>query len=93
MFIDLPSLIQKMVPGPQLRFHPKLADGLEKRSGAADDYVRWANDLASDWADTQMICAAHNGILDLAGQSFADAIHMALGAAAPTLEKHRKTYG
>lgn len=93
MYIDLPSLLQKVVPGPQLRFHPKLAEGLEKRPGAADDYIRWANDLASDWADTQMICAAHNGILDMSEQSFADAIRDALDAASPTLDKHRKKFG
>ncbi|CAN0558113.1 unnamed protein product, partial [Ectocarpus sp. 8 AP-2014] len=65
MYIDLPSLLQKMVPGPKLQFHPKLADGLEKRAGAADDYIRWAKDLAHNWTDTQTICAAHNGIIDL----------------------------
>ena len=93
MYIDLPALAQKLIPGPQLRFHPKLADGLEKRSGAADDYVRWANQLASEWADTSMICAAHNGILDMSGQNFPEAIREALDAAAPTLDKHRSKYG
>lgn len=93
MYIDLPSLLGKMVPGPQLRFHPKLADALETRPSAADDYIRWANGLASDWADTTMICAAHNGILDISKQGFAEAIRKALDADAPTFEKHRKTYG
>lgn len=93
MYIDLPALAQKLIPGPQLRFHPKLADGLEKRAGAADDYVRWANQLASEWADTSMICAAHNGILDMSGQNFPEAIREALDAAAPTLDKHRSKYG
>lgn len=92
MVIDLPSLVQKVVPGPKLRFHPKLADGLEKRAGAADDYVRWAKDMACDWADIEIVCAAHNGMVRLSDESFGEAIDKALEYASCTLEKHRKTY-
>lgn len=92
MVIDLPSLVQKVVPGPKLRFHPKLADGLEKRAGAADDYVRWAKDMACDWADIEIVCAAHNGLVRLSDESFGEAIDKALEYASCTLEKHRKTY-
>ncbi|OYY91712.1 MAG: hypothetical protein B7Y45_01700 [Sphingomonas sp. 28-66-16] len=91
--LDLPSLIQKLVPGPGLRFHPKLAEALEKRAGAADDYIGWAKDLARDWADTRTVCAAHNGICHLTDQSFADAIDAALDDAAETLRDHRETHG
>ena len=91
--LDLPSLLQKMVPGPKLRFHPKLAEGLEKRAGAAADYMCWATDLARDWADTQIICAAHNGILDLTDETFGEAIENALEYASDTLDQHRETYG
>ncbi|WP_231862712.1 hypothetical protein [Sphingorhabdus sp. M41] len=93
MFIDLPSLVQKVVPGPKLRFHPKLADGLEKRAGAADDYIAWARGLARDWADTKIICAAHKGIYRLTDETFVEAIDKALEHASDTLDKHRKTYG
>ncbi|WP_321324066.1 hypothetical protein [uncultured Parasphingorhabdus sp.] len=93
MIIDLPSLVQKIVPGPKLRFHPKLADGLEKRSGAADDFIRWAENLGRDWADSSIVCAAHSGIMHCDGQSFADAIASALDHASATLDGHRKTYG
>lgn len=93
MYLDLPSLIEKFGTGPKLRFHPKLAEGLEKRAGAADDYVRWARQLARDWADTEIVCAAHKGILRLTDQTFPEAIELALEHASDKLEKHRKTYG
>ena len=93
MFLDLPSLVNKLVPGPRLRFHPKLADGLEKRAGAADDYVAWAKSLGSDWEDAKMVCAAHNGIFRLSGETFADAMEEALDHVSDTLDKHRKKYG
>lgn len=93
MVIDLPSLIQKLVPGPKLRFHPKLAEGLEKRAGAADDYIRWATELSHDWANTQTICAAHNGIIHMTDETFSEAIEQALEHASDTLDQHRRTYG
>ncbi len=93
MVIDLPALVQMVVPGPKLRFHPKLSDGLEKRVGAADDYIRWARDMARDWADTRTVCAAHNGIARLDDESFTDTINRALEHASSTLDDHRKTYG
>jgi len=93
MFLDLPSLVEKLLPGPRLRFHPKLAEGLEKRPGSANDYIAWAKDLAQDWADTTIACVAHNGIFRLSGETFAEAIEEALEQASDTLEDHRKTYG
>lgn len=95
--LDLPSLVEKLLPdqliGPKLRFHPELAKALEKRSGAADDYVRWAKQLAHDWADTQIVCAAHNGIARMTDQSFGIAIEKALKAASDALDTHREAYG
>jgi hypothetical protein len=91
--LDLPSLAQMLVPGPKLRFHPALAKALEKRSGAADDYIGWANALARDWADTRTVCAAHIGVHTLAGETFAEAIAEALDHASDTLDAHRETYG
>lgn len=91
--LDLPSLVQKLVPGPRLRFHPKLADGLQKRAGAADDYIGWATGLAQLWADTKIGCAAHSAVLALTEESFGGAIGKALDYAANTLDQHRETYG
>jgi hypothetical protein len=91
--LDLPSLVEMLVPGPELRFHPKLAAGLEKRAGAADDYIAWARQIARDWADTSIVCAAHNGTYRLTERRFDGAIAEALAYAADTLDDHRKTYG
>lgn len=93
MFLDLPSLVQRVIPGPELRFHPKLAEGLEKRAGAADDYIAWARNMSREWADTTIVCAAHNGIVRMTDQSFAEAIAKALEHASETLDQHRKTCG
>jgi hypothetical protein len=92
MILDLPSLVQKVIPGPELRFHPKLAEGLEKRAGATDDYISWARDMARAWTDTQIVCAAHSGIIRMTDQTFADAIEQALDHASGTLDNHRETY-
>jgi hypothetical protein len=91
--LDVPSLVKMLIRGPTLRFHPKLAASLEKRAGAADDYIRWANGLASQWSDTLIVCAAHNGIARLTDHSFTEVIAMALEAASATLDQHRQTYG
>lgn len=91
--LDLPALVQMMVPGPELRFHPKLGDALEKRAGAAGDYISWAQDLARAWAYTQTVCAAHNGIYTMTDESFDAAIARALDYASDTLVNHRETFG
>ena len=93
MVVDLPSMVEKMLPGPKLRFHPKLADGLQKRAGAADAFIRWAKNIEQEWADSQVICAAHNGIMRLDEESFPQAIEKALDHVADTLDDHRKNYG
>ena len=90
---DLPSLVQKVVGERALRFHPKLADGLEKRAGAAGDYAAWARRLGRDWADSPIVCTAHNSIFKLSGATFADAMTDALAHASDTLSKHHQTYG
>ena len=93
MVLDMPSLVEKVIPGPSLRFHPKLAEGLQKRPGAADDFAAWARGLALAWSDTTKICAAHKGIANLTDQSLGEAIEAALEHVSGTLDEHRKTYG
>lgn len=91
MYLNPPSLVKLVMPGPKLRFHPKLADALLKRASAADEYVRWAKELASNWADTRIVCAAHNGIARLTDQTFGQAIDNALEQVSDTLQNHRET--
>ena len=92
MYLVPPSLIKLVAPEPRLRFHPKLANALQKRAGAADQFVRWARELARDWADTRIVCAAHNGIARLNDQTFSQAIDDALEHASDTLQNHRNTF-
>ncbi len=93
MYLDMPALLEKFGAGPKLRFHPKLADGLQKRPGAADDFAAWARSLALDWDNISIICAAHKGIMQLADSDFREAIEVALDHSSGTLEKHRETFG
>jgi len=88
MYLTPPSLIKLVAPEPKLRFHPKLAEALQKRAGAADEFVRWARDLARKWADVRIVCAAHNGIAHLTDQTFSQAIEDALEQASDTLQNH-----
>lgn len=90
MYLAPPALIQFVMPEPKLRFHPKLGDALQKHAGAADEFVIWAQDLARDWADTRVVCAAHNGIAQLTDQTFAQAIEDALAQVSETLRNHRE---
>ena len=93
MYLDLPTLLEKFGAGPKLRFHPKLADALQKRPGAANDFIAWARRLALEWQDTQTICAAHKGILHLQDSTFGQAIETALDHSSSVLENHRETHG
>jgi hypothetical protein len=92
MYLTPPSLIKLVAPEPKLRFHPKLADALQKRAGAGDEFVGWARDLARDWADTHIVCAAHNGIARLTDYTFSEAINDALEKASDTLQNHRNSF-
>ena len=92
MYLEPPSLIKLVAPTPKLRFHPKLAEALQNRLGAADEYVHWARDLARDWADTRIVCAAHNGVAHLTDQTFSQAIEDALEQVADTLQHHRNAF-
>ncbi len=90
MYLTAPSLIEMVAPTPKLRFHPKLADALQKRADAADEFTRWARELASSWADTRIVCAAHNSIAQLTEQTFSQAIEDALDHVSGILQNHRK---
>ncbi len=92
MYLTPPSLIKLVAPEPRLRFHPKLADALQKRAGAADEFVGWARHVAYDWADTRIVCAAHNGIAHLTDQTFSQAIEDALEQVTDTLQHHRNAF-
>lgn len=88
-----PGLLRAILPEPRLRFHPMLSKALQKRAGAADDFARWARDLAERWADTPVVCAAHSDIHRHEPDEFRREMLAALDAASGTLDKHRQTFG
>lgn len=88
-----PGILSAVMPDPTLSFHPMLPKALEKRSGAADDYARWASNLASDWSETPAVCAAHSAVRQLEPGGWKTEILAALDKVEGTLAKHRETYG
>lgn len=89
----LQPLLRPWLGKPRLRFHPMLAKALEKRPGAADAFAQWARELASEWADTAVVCAAHSQVHRPGAAGFADEVTAALQKVAPVLAAHRARYG
>lgn len=88
-----PGMLRRVLPQSSLRMHPMLSKGLKPGAGAADAYAAWARDLAAQWADTRIVCAAHSAVRRLPEGGFADEMHAALGKVSRTLERHRARYG
>lgn len=88
-----PALLSAILPEPRLRFHPMLSKALQPRSGAADDYARWARELAHDWADTRTVCTAHTAVRTLPPGGWETEILGALRDVDKTLDSHRATHG
>ncbi|PXW77534.1 hypothetical protein C7451_10427 [Blastomonas natatoria] len=88
-----PELLSAILPEQKLRFHPMLAKALEQRSGAADDYARWAESLSREWSDTPFVCAAHSTVRELPPGGWQAEILAALDDVESTLAKHRAAHG
>ena len=88
-----PGALKSLLPQSRLKFHPKLADALQPRAGAADDFARWARGLASDWHETPAVCAAHSAVRHLQPGGWHEEVLQALGDAEKVLAKHRAEYG
>lgn len=91
--LKAPGILSAVMPEPKLSFHPMLAKALEPRSGAADDYARWARDLAREWAGTPIVCAAHSSVRHLEAGGWEEEMLAALDSAENTLTKHRNMHG
>lgn len=95
MYAPLPGVLKKL-KAPEIEFHMTLKWTLERRSGAADEFKQWADDLAKAWYDAQHLCAAHTDVR-LADEtqtlSVADGIYNALAKVDKVLEAHRRKYG
>ena len=88
-----PGILRRVLPQSSLRMHPMLSKGLTPKAGAADAYAAWAQELATQWADTRIVCAAHSAVRRLPDGGFAREMHAALARVSRTLERHRARYG
>jgi len=88
-----PGVLRRVLPQSALRMHPLLARALKPEPGAADAYAAWARGLASRWADTRIVCAAHSAVRQLPVGGFAREVEAALARVARTLERHRARHG
>jgi len=75
----------------KVALHPTLAQALEKRAGAADDFENWMKNTLSKW-DVRNLCAAHTWYL-LSSESLNGRLQQALSGVKSTLDAHRKKYG
>src|SRR5690606_32465291 len=91
--IAAPGLLGRVLPHSSLRMHPMLSRALIPAAGAADAYAGWARALASDWAETAIVCAAHSAVRHLPAGGFAEEMAAALDKVSGTLDKHRTQYG
>ncbi|GAB1595638.1 hypothetical protein [Lysobacter claricitrinus] len=87
------GVLKKLLPQSSLRMHPMLGEALKKTAGATRAYSAWATALASRWADTRIVCAAHSAVRHLPAGGFEREVRAALDNVAPTLERHRARYG
>ena len=94
MYLQLPGLLS-VLKSPEVSFHMTLSRTLERRKGAADDFRLWVADLAEQWSDAKVLCAAHSSTLFIKNQSpsIAAMIMKALERVETTLKYHEKKFG
>lgn len=96
MYLQLPGLARAVGLGDSVSFHPTLAQALERRPGASEDFRHWAQDLIKRWCKAENLCAAHTGALlaeNNNGASLKERMLTALEKVGKTLEKHQRDYG
>lgn len=94
MYFKLPGVFAA-IKKPEVSFHMTLAKTLERRPGASDDFRLWVAEIAEQWCDAEVLCAAHSHTLIARQQtpSIAAMIMMALERVGSVLNKHKNTFG
>ncbi len=87
-----PGWLGGLLPQSRLKFHPMLGKALRAVPEAADAFARWARALASEWADTPTVCAAHSAVRTLRQGDWQREVLQALADVEPVLERHRKAH-
>lgn len=93
MYLKLPGLLG-VLKSPEVSFHLTLSKTLERRQGAADDFRLWVAQLAEQWSDAEVLCAAHSSTLIVKNKSpsIAAMIMTALEREENTLKNHQKKF-
>lgn len=94
MFFKLPGLLG-VLKMPEVSFHMTLSKTLERRKGAADDFRLWVAQIAEQWCDAEVLCAAHSQTLIVKNgtPSIAAMIMIALQREERTLRHHQNKFG
>lgn len=96
MYIRMPLPMRLIGMPDALNFHPTLAQALQKRAGAAQDFRRWAKELIEHWGDARNLCAAHTATLAAKsnpGAPIRARLTKALAKVEGTLKAHERKYG
>lgn len=94
MLLKLPGLLGALKK-PQVSFHLTLSRTLEQRKGAVDDFKLWVAEIAEQWSDAEVLCAAHSQTLTVKNSfpSIAAMIMTALQQEEKVLRYHQKKFG
>jgi hypothetical protein len=94
MLLKLPGLLGTL-KNPEISFHMTLSKTLERRKGAVNDFKLWTAEIAEQWSDAEVLCAAHSQILTVKNKfpSIAAMIMIALEREEKTLARHRNKFG
>lgn len=95
-YIRLPLLMRFFGLPDAVSFHPTLSKVLEQRTGAADEFRQWAEELADNWSAADNLCAAHTASLIAPEEGKAtirDRILKALDKVQSKLETHKNKFG
>ncbi len=96
MYVRFPKMMRLLRLKDSLSFHPTLANALEKRAGAAQDFRDWAAELAERWRNAENLCAAHTATLtsrENSGASVHTRVVRALANVERTLAAHQRKHG
>lgn len=87
--LPVPELVRKVLPVPEIAFHPKLSEALQKNPDAGAQFCDWAERIARDWSETRTLCAAHSAIIRFEEGDFSKALIAAINKARPKLTQVR----
>jgi hypothetical protein len=87
--LPLPEIVRKVLPIPRISFHPKLKDALHDTPDAGAQFCNWADRIATEWAGTRALCAAHSALSRFGEGEFSTALRAAISKARPKLTEAR----